>query len=236
MIESASEEAYLELRRRIMGGKYPPGAFLSNQGLAVEFALSRTPVRDALRRLEAEGLVVIVPRSGANVREFAAEEIIDLDILRSALEPSIAAVAAERSVPSDLIVMKATNEKLKQRFDTLSQEKQPNFGSDTQLIYLDYQFHAAIAKAARSKVLSDVFNRLQISVTLYHQTPRKGLTYPANSLPASPDEVIHQHNQIIEAVKERDSERAKAAMEKHLSGLTAAAKEWLHLVAVTVEE
>jgi len=233
MAESASDEAYLEIRKRILGGKYTPGSFLSNQGLAVEFSLSRTPVRDALRRLETDGLVVIVPRSGANVREFTAEEIIDLDILRTSLEPSIASVAAERCQPSDLVSMRACNERLARWYSNLSKQPKPNYGNDNQLIYLDYQFHASIAKAARSLVLSDVFNRLQISVTLFHHTPRKGLSFPAHSLPSSAQEVIDQHEAIASAIEKRDPELARKAMEDHLSGLMAASREWLHQVATS---
>ncbi|AHF94705.1 hypothetical protein OPIT5_23695 [Opitutaceae bacterium TAV5] len=188
-------------------------------------------MRDALRRLEAEGLVTIAPRSGATVREFSPDEIIDLYMLRSSLEPNIAAVAAERRSSADLAAMRARNERLQQLFAKHGDENPEDVNVRRQLADLDYQFHKALVQGAHSRVLSDEYSRLQVWLTLFRQSPPRGLRFPSQFF-QKPKKVVADHEAIVAAIEKRDSAKARQAMENHLAGLSRAANEWLHSVAV----
>lgn len=214
---SASNAAFNELRRRILRGQYRPGAFLSNQGLAADLSLSRTPVRDALRRLETEGLVVIAPRSGATVRQFQPEEIIDLGILRAIFETGIAEVAAERRLPADLAAMRSSHEKMRQLYRRIG-ARTPSEAEEIQLSELDYQFHASIVQGARSRLISDEFGRLHIWLTLHRNFAR----FPARYR-STPKKVIDQHKAIMDAIAQREGKNARHLMEEHLRHLAEAA-------------
>ncbi|MGH9018530.1 MAG: GntR family transcriptional regulator, partial [Acidimicrobiales bacterium] len=93
--------AYDRIRRSIVDGSYPPGSRLVEQALSSELDLSRTPIREALRRLEVEGLVLYRRHRGAVVRTTTADEVIDLYELRARLESYAAELAAARSTPAD---------------------------------------------------------------------------------------------------------------------------------------
>lgn len=99
------ERAYDGIRRGIVEGRHPPGSRLVEQRLAEAFDCSRTPVREAVRRLEAEGLVVVEPNRGARVRPLTEDEIADLYEVRARLEAYAAGLAATRHEPADLPTM-----------------------------------------------------------------------------------------------------------------------------------
>ncbi len=96
------DRAYDEIRRAIVEGRHAPGERLVEQRIAEDLDLSRTPVREALRRLEAEGLVVVARNRGAEVRRLDATDVADLYDLRSRLESYAAELAATRAEPADL--------------------------------------------------------------------------------------------------------------------------------------
>ncbi len=91
---TAWEQAYLALRRRLADGTYPPGAHLREEDLAAQLGVSRTPVREALRRLDAEGWLRVVPNQGAFAAEWSRAEIEEIFDLRALLEPLAAEHAA----------------------------------------------------------------------------------------------------------------------------------------------
>lgn len=101
-----SERAYTEIRSAIVENRYVPGQRLVEQHIAAEFQLSRTPVREALRRLEAEGLVVSERNRGAIVRRISVDDVVDLYELRARLESYAAELAAERITAEQLEVLR----------------------------------------------------------------------------------------------------------------------------------
>lgn len=98
---------YERLRRAIVEGRHPPGARLVEQRLAEELDVSRTPVREAVRRLESEGLVVVERNRGAHVRPLSEAEIADLYEVRARLEAYAAELAAARATADDLDSLRA---------------------------------------------------------------------------------------------------------------------------------
>jgi DNA-binding GntR family transcriptional regulator len=98
----STELAYQRIRQAIIDGSYQPGQRLIEQSISEEFDLSRTPIRESLRRLEAEGLVLIEHNRGAIVRPVGETEIVDLYELRALLESLAAERSADRASPADL--------------------------------------------------------------------------------------------------------------------------------------
>jgi DNA-binding GntR family transcriptional regulator len=102
LVPDQPDRAYVEIRRAIVEGRYGPGERLVEQRIAADLEVSRTPVREALRRLEAEGLVVVSRNRGAEVRRLDATDVADLYDLRARLEAYAAELAAERATPDDV--------------------------------------------------------------------------------------------------------------------------------------
>ena len=141
--EPRSESLLEDLREAILTGRYGPGAHLVQDDLAAAFGVSRIPLREALRRLEGEGLVVISPNRGAVVRSLAPKDVVDLYDLRIALESLAVRRAAERY--ADL------------RGSTKTRHAQARAAIVTRnlsaLFRLDRDFHADIAAASDNNQL-----------------------------------------------------------------------------------
>jgi DNA-binding GntR family transcriptional regulator len=106
-IESVVDQVYAALRERILAGELPRGARLRQEALAEELGVSRTPLREALRRLAAEGFVVIHPNRGAEVANMTEEDVRVAYEARLVLEPGAARLAAIRRPPGELATMRA---------------------------------------------------------------------------------------------------------------------------------
>lgn len=104
---SSTQHAYSRIRDAIVEGAFPPGQRLVEQRVSADLDLSRTPVREALRMLEAEGLVTTEPNRGATVRAFSVHEVADLYQLRARMESYAAELAAERATPEQLAAIES---------------------------------------------------------------------------------------------------------------------------------
>jgi DNA-binding GntR family transcriptional regulator len=104
---TACEQAYLTLRRRLADGTYPPGAHLREEDLAAQLGVSRTPVREALRRLDAEGWLRVVPNQGAFAAEWSRAEIEEIFDLRALLESHAAERAAASPAAQGIVALRA---------------------------------------------------------------------------------------------------------------------------------
>lgn len=104
---TAWEQAYLALRRRLADGTYPPGAHLREEDLAAQLGVSRTPVREALRRLDAEGWLRVVPNQGAFAAAWSRAEIEEIFDLRAQLESHAAERAAASPTAAGIAALRA---------------------------------------------------------------------------------------------------------------------------------
>ena len=107
---TAWEQAYLALRRCLADGTFPPGAHLREEDLAAQLGMSRTPIREALRRLDAEGWLRVVPNQGAFAAEWSLAEMIEIFDLRAMLEAHAAEHAAMAPTPQGLAALRAACE------------------------------------------------------------------------------------------------------------------------------
>ena len=138
-----SDVAYDFIRKRILDGSYPPGHSLMTKELSSEIGVSRTPVRDALRQLETDGLVNIQARLGASVKKMNLKECRELCDLRLALESHAAGLAAKNRSEADLREIKFAHEELRRLTDVmLSGGKEEILLAD--MVKEDVRFHIAI--------------------------------------------------------------------------------------------
>lgn len=188
---------YEQLRERIINGEFAPGDRLTESALAETFGLSRTPVREALRRLEQDGLVERAAR-GMRVRERSPNEILEIYEVRILLEAAAARAAAERSTPLDLA-------RLNQLHDAMS--KTPT--DDPQaLASINRRFHELIWSSSHNATLVDVLTRLNSHLQRYRGTT---LTHD-NRWQA----VLREHEELIQAIRAGDADKAARIAEEHM--------------------
>ncbi|MEU6246821.1 GntR family transcriptional regulator [Glycomyces sp. NPDC047010] len=201
--QTLADKTYDELNSRIMQSVLPPGAKLSIDGLARQMAISQTPLREALARLEAEGLVERRPLSGYTVTPLlTTEEFNDLFDLRLLMEPLAASRAAGRA---GKFHMTGSGEELRVRART------PEYNADAKLSQLaftqaDAKFHASVAEYSGSGVLSKAIRRLDAHLHLHR----------AYIAPESIGETEAEHLAVAEAIIAQQPLAAEAAMRRHL--------------------
>src|SRR5690606_7880656 len=154
------------LREAIINGTLKPRERLMEIQLAEELGVSRTPIREALRKLEIEGFIVMVPRKGAYVADLSFKDIADVFEIRSALEGLAAELAAER----------ITDEELDEMERLLIEKAEAIASNDMEkLVLVDTKFHEAIYKASRNERLTNIISNLREQIQRYRATT---LAYP----------------------------------------------------------
>lgn len=196
---SLSGRVYKSIRNNILEGFYQPGDELKEKNIGEELGVSRTPVREALRQLELEGLVSIVPNKGAVVVGVSLEDIQDIYEIRALLEGLCARWAANNISDEQITEM---DENL------LLSEFHESRGNYEQLVTLDSQFHEIMYDASGSRELKRVLKD-------YHEyvlRVRKNSLGAANRAKNSTVE----HKKIAEAIKAHDAALAEECARKHI--------------------
>jgi DNA-binding GntR family transcriptional regulator len=198
----AAQHAYNTLRASIIDGSYPPGTRVTEQKVAASAGVSRTPVREALQRLEAEGLLSFIPHQGAVVTSWSHRDAEDIFELRAMLEGYAARLASERASDADI-------EKLRRLASQQSLEaEERSVGYLERIADLNSQFHQRLQLAAASTRLQTTLTTLS-SAPLVLQTFRD---YSSEDLTRS----AHHHRELVEAIESRDGEWAAAVMRAHI--------------------
>lgn len=187
------------LREAIVEGKLNPGQRLMEVQLAEQLGVSRTPVREAIRKLELEGLVVMLPRKGAYVANMSLKDIIDVLEIRSSLEGLAASLAAERISPKNLKEL----EEIAKDF-----EKSAKSSDVETLLKKDVEFHECIFKSTNNKKLHHLIT------SLWEQVYRFRATYISDY--ESIVNIINEHKCILNSIKKGDSELAKQYAKEHI--------------------
>ncbi len=208
------ERAAQELRDRILTGSMPAGSRVDLDALTEEFATSRTPVREALLELSFEGLVKIAPRSGITVIGANAEDVMDSFTILGVLTGQAAAWAAERVSAPELAALRK-----------LSADVAARAGDDS-IGKANWLFHQEIHRAAHSP-------------RLLAQLRQAARVVPSNFLTVFPEHENHsldEHEQLLDALGERDAESARAIAERHVLEAGRSLSAWLAERAVTTPE
>lgn len=187
------------LREAIISGVLKPGERLMEIQLAEEMGVSRTPVREAIRKLELEGFVVMVPRKGAYVAGISVKDITDVFELRAALEALAAGLAAQRITEEELEEM----ERLLVR-NTSSTEDENLDG----MVEVDIDFHDIMYRASRNQRLVQIINNLREQLQRFRTT---SLAHPGRM-----KEALVEHRKLVEAISERNVALAQSLAWEHI--------------------
>jgi DNA-binding GntR family transcriptional regulator len=192
------EIVFESMRDAIISGVLKPGERLMEIQMADEMGVSRTPVREAIRKLELEGFVIMVPRKGAYVAGVSFKDVADVFEIRAALESLAAGLAAQRVTEEEIdqmerLVYWAEGEEL----------------SLAKIVELDTNFHALVYKASRNNRL------IQILENLWEQIQRFRSTSLA--VPGRGKEAIQEHRSIIEAIAAHNVEEAQELAAAHIA-------------------
>ncbi|MDK3074352.1 GntR family transcriptional regulator [Sedimentitalea sp. JM2-8] len=201
-IRTSADIVYEKLHSDIASMKLRPGTPVSEISLAEEFGVSRTPVREALQRLDKEKLVEIVPKSGTFVGRIPVSAVIEAIVARRALEVVIVRKAVERATPSQVLEFRA---RLERQREIARKNDLKTFHAE------DEAFHAAFASVAGYPGIWEIIRTVKIQVDRYRQ-----LTLPQEG---RLDMVIREHKEIVDALESGDADRAVKSMEVHLDKL-----------------
>ncbi|MDI3481562.1 MAG: hypothetical protein PWQ97_1217 [Tepidanaerobacteraceae bacterium] len=187
------------IREAIITGELKPGERLMEVQLAEEMGVSRTPVREAIRKLELEGLVVMIPRKGAYVAGLSLKEAADVFEIRESLEGLAAALAAER----------ITDEELETMEKILSSVQKAVEGGDVEtIIKKDAEFHQILFAATRNHRLAQIINNLKEQIDRFRV---QSFTNPARI-----KSILQEHRSIVNAIKARDANMAEKLTREHI--------------------
>lgn len=198
---SLTDEIADIVRERILKGEYKIGEKIKENQIAAELRVSRTPIREAFKQLENEGLIDYIPNRGCFAKGFTRQDIEDLYAVRKALEVLAVEWAVSRITPEQIRELGEQIDLMEFYTTKLDGKKVLEINSD---------FHSVIYNAAGSRFMAQVLR----SYKEYIEQTRKALGCDQSSL----KEILAEHRIILETIKARDVEAAKTAMSNHLDG------------------
>lgn len=190
-----------QLRDRVLDGSYGPEEIIPEHALAESFGVSRTPIREALKQLENEGLVEIRPRVGTFVRYPTRREIIELFQVKEALEGLGANLLAQRAPCVELDKLKHNIEESAAAID---QNDTDNYAR------LVHEFHWTLVLGSHNEKLIEHYDRLMNQLT-YHRLVLETVSVPGRSRQSN-----HEHEAVVKAIDAQDSIGAELAMRNHV--------------------
>lgn len=202
------EEALGILTEEILSRTLPPGHPLVERVLAERFQLSRTPIREILRRLEHDRLVDVRPNQGVFVRTLTPKDMQNLFQLRIALEPVAASLAAQHRPDDDL-------RRVRTLFDDASARAEDD---PTELVSLGQALHDAIVAWTDNDLLVDMYALLRKQTRLVRHVARKSLDLESRS--------FEEHLAVLDAIGRRDADAAHESMRQHLERTDADMAQW----------
>lgn len=210
------QTVYRQLLTEIGSGGLLPGARLRETELAERLSTSRTPVREAIRRLEIDGLVTHVPRQGATVRKLEYGEIVELYEMRMVLEGTAARLAARSALDFEIDELMAINDEL----------RRAPLGPPAQ--EMNRQFHRLLIETARNRYLVKSVSALQKAMLILGPTTLGDLERQ--------DEACAEHAQVIQAISARNGEAAEQGMRNHIASALKARVRALRIREEPLEE
>jgi DNA-binding GntR family transcriptional regulator len=201
------EEVAELLRQRIFRRELEPGSWIDEVKIAQEFGISRTPLREALKVLAAEGLVELVPRRGCRVIEMTDADAEQLFPVMAMLEGRCALEATQRASDDDIAELRRLHDQL----------ERSAAAADIDGYYrVNHQFHSLVQQLAANRWLDRVGGDLRRFMRLWRGRQLK--------LPGRLAASLNEHRVLIDAFEQRDAQRAERAMHDHLMAQLAALK------------
>lgn len=207
--ETVYETVYKRLKNAILTNQLPTGVYFTENELAKNLNISRTPVREAVKSLVNEGLFVAVPRKGVKVREFSSSDLEQIFLLRKAIESAVVKPFLEAVTDKQIMTLE----------DLVEQQKRTIEENDnSHFIQLDQTFHRTIIQCTDYDLFEEFIERLHNLTTLIgHTAIRKE---------GRMKEVIEEHEDIITAIRNKDVDNCVLKMTYHLDKT----KESLHFI------
>jgi DNA-binding GntR family transcriptional regulator len=187
------------MRDAIVNGTLKPGERLMEIQLAEELGVSRTPVREAIRKLELEGFVVMIPRRGTYVAGLSIKDINEVFEIRTALDVLAAGLAAERITEEELEQMERLMVEIGEHIDK---------GDMEAIIALDSEFHDVLYKASRNDRLVGIINNLREQFTRFRSI---SIAYPGRL-----KNTLEEHRHLVEAIAQRNPDVAQQLAREHM--------------------
>ena len=187
------------LRTAIITGEFAPGERLMEIALADRLGVSRTPVREAIRKLELEGLVVMIPRRGAEVARITEAGLKEVLEVRCAMEELAVELACKRSDKASLEQLKEAHQKF---VDAVKN------GDTLEITNQDEAFHECIFEMSRNKRLVQVVHNLKEQMFRYRMEYVKDVSYH--------EELIKEHETLLQAIRKGHEEEAREIMKHHI--------------------
>lgn len=193
------QEVAERLRQRIFAHELPPGTWIDEQALAVDYGISRTPLREALKVLASEGLVTLKPRRGCYVTEISEQDLDDIFPLMAMLEGRCAFEATSKARPEELLKLEGIHNEL-ERFAQNNQIER--------FFEANQEFHRRIQELSGNRWLLSVIQDLRkvLKLTRLHSLKLDGRLQQS----------LDEHRTIMAAIKARDPVAAEKAMQTHL--------------------
>ena len=196
------------LRQAILRGELKPGERLMELQLASKLGVSRTPIREAIRMLEQEGLAVTIPRKGAEVAKMTEKDMEDVLQIRLSLEALAVRLSCENITPAALQELKVAMEDF---------EEKTKSGQFVEMAKADVKFHEILYKASNNPKLQQLLSNLREQMYRYRvEYLKDAAIYPR---------LIEEHHRMYDALKEKDQKQAVAYVEKHLHNQAEAVKK-----------
>ncbi|OGO79202.1 MAG: GntR family transcriptional regulator [Clostridiales bacterium GWB2_37_7] len=193
------EVVFETMRNAIISGDLKPGERLMEVQMAEALGVSRTPVREAIRKLELEGLVIMLPRKGAFIADLSVKDLTEVMEIRASLEGLAAGLAAIRIDQEEIEELEIKALKFHKSIENDDVEE---------LILMDLEFHDAIFRASRNDRLIQLNNNLREQVQrfreIYHKKVNKS------------KETSKEHYEMVEAISNRDSDKAEKLARRHI--------------------
>lgn len=198
-------DVYAKIRSDILNGIFKPGEKLREEKLASIFNISRTPIREAIRQLTVEGLLIYNPNRGVSVRSYTVDDVRDAYNLRALVEGYAASLAAQNKNSKLIIQLDEAN----QRYQSIIGNRLRVGEKETDaMLQANSDFHGTIVTMAKNNYIKNVLDSLVAIPVLY----RGFYWFDEEELKTS----FKDHNEIIKAIKNNDSEQAKSLMSTHL--------------------
>jgi DNA-binding GntR family transcriptional regulator len=194
------EEAYDVIKKMILKGDLKPGERLIESHLSRRLGISRTPIRESIQRLTADGLVEMWPKGGARVSELRAKDIEEIYEIRDVMESFAAEKATRLLTDKEIEALKKLAHEGEVALDKRDISK---------MARINTRFHRIICKASRNERLLKLTDVLQTNITRYRELILEG--------PVAAGAAMEGHREIADAMAKRDQRAVKRAMHKHIS-------------------
>lgn len=213
-MSTLGHRAYVELRRRLADGEFPPGSQLVNRTISAQVGMSMTPVREAIARLASEGIVHYIPGAGSYVRSVTRQELAQLYDLREVLEPFAASLAAEQITLNELQELRglckdwrSIVEELKSSATCHATKQQMSRWNSN-----ERRFHELIIQASRNTWLIKIVDDLQLMAFSFN--PQRGLSEFLT--PAKAESTYRDHLRMLKALRQRDATAIRRLSKRHI--------------------